>query len=441
MIGKIFTASILAVTILAITVSLDKVVPTIGFIANTIAQTQSNKTKTQRETRRTPALRNKVYETLAKAQASAETKDYKTAEAILNKMVSDRGKQTLNSYELANVYNLYAFLRYSTEDFKGALDYYYKVIAQPDIPLAMEANTLFTVAQLHFVQEDWHSGVKALLKWFGMTDKPNADAYILLGQGYYQIKQYTLALENVEFAIDLYESEGKLPKEQWYNLARFLYLDKEDYDNTLATLKSLIKYYPKKQYWVQASHLYGNKKDEIRQLAMMETAYEQDILDKDPDIVTMAYLYLQAETPYFAALVIEKGFEAEILKSSAKNYELAGNAWRQAREIKKSIPMMEQAATQSKNGELYAQLGNVYFDGDQNEKTIEAIIKGLAKGGVKRSDQAHLVLGMAYFNVGNYSGAHKAFREAAKDKRSEKYAHQWIEYIQSEYKRQQSLVN
>ena len=151
-------------------------------------------------------------------------------------MIAGEGKRALNSYELANVYNLYAFLRYSAEDYSGALRYYRQVIAQPDIPLAMEIGTRFTVAQLYFVQEQWQPGIDALLEWFELTDKPNATAYILLAQGYYQLKDYDSALKNVETAISMHETEGKLPKEQWYNLARFLYFDKNDYDNALATL-------------------------------------------------------------------------------------------------------------------------------------------------------------------------------------------------------------
>jgi len=436
MITRIFTTSALAVAISVAAVGVDKLVPGVSLVSEAAAQDQKKDT---RETRRTPALRNKVYEKLAEAQTAAEAKDFKTAEAVLSAMIAGEGKSALNSYELANVYNLFAFLRYSAEDYKGALDYYNKVIAQPDIPLAMEINTRFTVAQLYFVQEQWAQGINALKKWFEMTDKPNANAYVLLSQGYYQLKDYDQALKNVETAIKMYEDEGKLPKEQWYNLARFLYFDKEDFDNALATLEWLLKYYPKKQYWVQASHLYGEKKDEARQLAMMEVAYEQDLLDKSTDLVTMAYLYLQAEVPYPAARVIEKGFKDEIVEEKSKNYELAGSAWRQAQETKKAIPMMEKAASLSEDGELFARLGNVYLDGDQNQKAADAITKGLAKGGIKRPDQARLVLGMAYFNLGDYAEARKAFRAAAKDDRSEKYAKQWIQYIQSEVDRQESL--
>ena len=44
-------------------------------------------------------------------------------------------------------------------------------------------------------------------------------------------------------------------------------------------------------------------------------------------------------------------------------------------------------------------------------------------------------LGMAYFNLGEFNAARKAFREAAKDKRAKAFAQQWLKYINSEEKR------
>lgn len=435
--GEMCRTSALAALLLCGAVALDPVLP-VDVISGAVAQDDKPK-KDQRETRRTPALRNKVYEKLAEAQTLAEAKDYAGAAVILNDMIAEDGKRALNSYELANVYNLFAFLAYATEDYPQSLRYYEQVIAQPDIPLAMEINTRFTIAQLYFVQEKWQQGIDAMLVWFDLNEKPNAGAYVLLAQGYYQVKKYDLALENVETAISMHEGEGKLPKEQWYNLARFLYFDKEDFDSALDVLNTLIIYYPKKQYWVQASHLYGEKKEEQKQLALMEAAYEQGFLDRSSELVTMAYLYLNAEVPYYAGSVIEQGFKDELVDDKSKNYELGGSAWAQAREVAKSIPMMEKAAAKSDEGELYVRLGNVYLDGDQFAKAADSVNKGLKKGGVRRPDQARLVLGMAYFNLGEYNKARKAFRDAGKDDRSEKYAKQWIAYVSSEEERQREL--
>jgi tetratricopeptide (TPR) repeat protein len=393
----------------------------------------------ERETRRTPALRNDVYERLTEAQEAAEAKDLATAKRILDEMIANSGNKALNSYELANVYNLYAFIQYSKEDYAGALKSYEKVVSQPDIPLAMEINTRFTIAQLYFVQEQWQQGIDAMLKWFSMTDKPNANAYILLAQGYYQVKDYDKALVNVDKAIAMSRAANQIPKEQWFNLARFLYFEKNDVKNTVAVLEELLTYYPKKEYWVQLSAMYGEQEKTDQQLAAMETAYVQNMLEKDNEQVMMAYLYLNADVPYKAAKVMDKGLSNKSIEGKSKNWELTGNAWRQAQELEKAIPAMEQAAASSDKGELYARLGNIYLDNDEFTKAITAINKGLSRGGIKRPDTARLVLGMAYFNLNQYENAREAFIAAGKDERSAAYAKQWIGYMDSELARQKSL--
>ena len=404
-------------------------------------QAQSSDKPKERETRKTPALRNAVYERLAEAQELAEAKDYVGAQAILDDMIGETSKKkALNSYELANVYNTYAFLRYANEDYKGSLNYYQLVIDQPDIPLALEINTRYTIAQLYFVQEDWKKGVDALNVWLDMTDKPNSNAFVLLANGYYQLKDYDESLRNINIAMDMEKAAGKIPKEQWYALAQFLYYDKGDIDSALETVRSLILYYPKKQYWVQAAQIYTEKQDDERALAMLIATHEQGLLDRSGELVNLAYYYLNAEAPYPAAKVMVEGLDNEIIEQTSKNYELTGNAWRQAQEVPKSLPMLEIAASKAENGDLFTRLGSVYLDLDQNQKAVDAIRKGLDRGGVKRPDQARLALGMALFNLGEFNASRRAFREAAKDKRAKTYAQQWLRYITSEENRLKELA-
>ena len=432
----------LMASILTVACSLSAVVVDRAFDAGFIGNASAQEPKKERETRKTPALRNNIYEKLAEAQVFAEAKQYVEAQEVLDDMLDATSKKSkLNGYELANVYNTYAYLRYVVEDYEGALNYYQKVIDQrPDIPVALEVGTLYTVAQLYFLQEKWERGIDTLIQWMSLSETPSTNAYVLLANGYFQLKDYDRSLENIQIAIQREEAAGKLPKEQWYNLARFIHFDRSNYAEALDILEILIMYYPKKQYWVQASHLYGEEKDDARQLAILEASYEQNLLDRSQDIVLLSQLYLNAEVPFPAARVLEKGFADEVVETESKNYELAGVAWRQAQEVAKSLPMLEAAASKSEKGELYARLGNVYLDVDKNKDAVDALLKGLDKGGVKRPDQARLALGMAYFNLGDFSAARRAFREARKDERAKSYADQWLKYISSEERRLEELA-
>ena len=97
--GSMCRTSAVAVFLLCGAVAFDPAVPG-DLISGAVAQDEKPK-KDKRETRRTPALRNKVYEKLAEAQTLAEAKDYAGAGTILSEMIAEDGKRALNSYELA----------------------------------------------------------------------------------------------------------------------------------------------------------------------------------------------------------------------------------------------------------------------------------------------------------------------------------------------------
>lgn len=411
----------------------------VGLNAGT-AQAAEEQQKPQRETRKTPALRNKVYEKLQEIQVLAEAQDYKGAKVKLEEMRNTEGKNALNSYELANMWNLYAFVYYSEENYPMAIKAYENLVAQPDIPEQLEINTKYSIAQLYFVTENYPKAVKMLVEWMSYTPNPNPDAHVLLAQGYYQTKDYKKAIEQVEIAFRKNEEKGKEVKEQWLLLARVLYYETGAIDKMVGVLETLVKMYPKREYWVQLSAMYGEQKKDLLQMVTMETAYVQNLLSAEGEIMNMAYLYLANDVPYKAAKVLDKALKAEQIKPTAKTMELLGNAYRAAQEVKKAIPNLEKAAELSKSGEPYSRLASVYLDTERFADAERAASTAIKKGDLRREDDTYIVLGMAQFYQDRLSDAKKSFREAAKTKKSERAANQWIKYINSEAERRAKLA-
>jgi hypothetical protein len=401
------------------------------------AQAAEEQKKPAQKTKRTQALNNKVYEKLQAAQVAVEEKRPQDAVKILTDL--KHGKRKLNDYELANVLNVEAFIYYSQENYSKAITAYKQIIGLPKAPEGTITQARYSVAQLYFVTEQYGLGVRALLDWFKVTESPGASAYVLLSQGYYQLKDYNSSLKNVEIAINIYRDKGKVPKENWLGLQRFLYYEENNYKKVVSILEELLVHYPKKSYWVQLSAMHAELKNESKQLAAMETAYVQGMLAGEKELVNMAYIFLANEVPYKAAKVLDKGIKSKVIKPTSKNLELLGASWRQAQEIKKAIPEMARAAGKSDNGDLWARLCSIYLDNDQFKKAVDSCAKGLKKGGVKRVDTAHLIKGMAHYNLKQYKSARSEFNKAGKDKRSKKYAKQWIKFMNKELERQRSL--
>lgn len=215
----------IVITSLFFVVLIDKALQ-VDFFAKAVAE---ETTKRVIEKRKLPRLRNQTFYKIEEAQNFAEAGQFREAENTLNQLLTPKKKSKLNRYELANVYNTYAYLRYAVEDYDGALNYYQKVIDQrPEIPLALEISTLYTVAQLYILQENWQKGIDTLNQWVSVTDTPSTNAYVLLANGYFQLKEYDKSLANIQIAIDREEAAGKLPKDQWYNLMEFNQCELDD---------------------------------------------------------------------------------------------------------------------------------------------------------------------------------------------------------------------
>ena len=88
-----------------------------GFSVSGVAIAAEKKQKSTEKTRKTPALRNEVYEQLAEAQELSEAGNINEAVQVLNGLRDSQGRRKLNSYELANMYNFYAFIYYQQEQY------------------------------------------------------------------------------------------------------------------------------------------------------------------------------------------------------------------------------------------------------------------------------------------------------------------------------------
>ena len=440
-IRNLLLSPVLAVSVLWTLPALFTVTGVSVYSGQALAQNQKNKPP-ERKTRRTPALRNHVYEMLQEAQLAAEADDFNGALNALRKLEKAySGKKQLNAYEKANVYNFYAFIYYSKEDYKGAIRSYKSVLAQPDIPEAMEVGTLYSLSQLYFVVEDYRLAAETLRRWFKVAFNPNPDAYMLLAQANYQLKKYDAALKNVEAGFTEARERGMEPKEQWYLLQRVLYYEKNDYVKTAEILEILVQKWPKKDYWIQLSGMYSELKEERKQMLAMEAVYEQGLLTRGREQVNMAYMYLGADMPYKAAKVLDKGLNKDkTIELTSKNLETLGIAWRQAQHVDRAIPEMERAAKLANQGELWARLANIYLDNDQYKDCVTASNKATNKGKLRRRDNVQVVLGMCLYNLNRLSQAKKAFAEASKDKRSRRMGNQWKKYLDSEIKRAKDLA-
>lgn len=402
-----------------------------AFVADVQAQEQK-----ERKTKKAPAMSEKVYKKLTEAQELIEQKNYNGGLAVLRDL---ERQPKLTNYEKAQLYNYFAYTYFTLEKYKDAIRSYQKVLQQPDLPEALVQNSLYTLAQLFFITEEYKKAIDAINRWFKITPKPTENAYMLLGQGYYQLEQYKNSLVPLKKAYQMVKGRGDKPKENLLLLLRVNYFNLGDYKNMVKVLKEMVNLYPKPEYWLTMAGAYSELKRYDKQMSIMEMLYESGNLPRGNQQLNLANLFLLHEVPYKAAIILEKGMKGKLIERNVRNLRLLSQAWLQAGESKKSIAPLKQAAAKDKDGDLEVRLAQAYINLDQYNNAVSALNRAFKKGGIKRKDQAYVMLGMAQFELQKFDSALKAFNNAAKDKRSRKSAEQWRTYVNSEKNRKKQL--
>jgi len=401
----------------------------VGISGHALAQDKDKGKKTKQ----TVAMSQKVYEKLTEIQELVEAKNYANAQRLIDDM--GKGKTKLSDYERAQIYNLEGYSYYLQERYAEAIKSYEKVLAQPDLPEALVLSTLKTMAQLQFTQEDYNGALVTIDRLMKSITEPSADIFMLKGQALFQMEKYDEALGPIKIAIDMYRDQGRPPKENWLLLLRVIYFERSDYDNMLKVVKELLQYYPKDTYILTLAGIYSEQGDTLKQLALTEVLYEKGMLNSASNVTNLANLYLMHGLPYKAAVLLQAEIDKKVVEANERNLRLLSQSWYQAREDQKAIPPLILAAGMSKNGELYIRLAQSHINLEQWKEASAAVQKGLKMGGLKRDDQANIMLGMALFNQKRLTQARRAFERANQDKRSARTASQWIQYVDSEIKR------
>jgi tetratricopeptide (TPR) repeat protein len=393
--------------------------------------------KNERKTKQTVAMSQEVYETLMEIQELVETENFIGAQGKISELQT--GKKKLSPYESAQIWNLSGYAYYLQERYDDAINSYAKVLQQPELPEALQQSTLKTLAQLHFTVENYQLALDTIRRLIAVVAEPAADVYMLLGQAFFQMQNYSDAVPPIRTAIDMFKEQGRVPRENWLLLLRVCYWELKDFPMMLLVLEELIEAYPKDSYILTLAGVYSELGDTKKQLALTESLYEKGYIDGKSHAVNLANLYLLHGLPYKAAKVLEKEMAAENVDSNVRNLRLLSQAWYQAREDEKAIPPLRQAAASGDEGELYIRLAQSYINLERWNEAAEAAKDGLAVGDLKREDTANIMYGMALFNQKKLEQARRAFQAASSDRRSKRTAAQWIKYVDSEIRRRDML--
>ncbi len=392
--------------------------------------------KKRQQTRKVPAMREKTYKSIAEAQEFIENDAAAEGLPILKKLLERRG---LNDYEVAQIWNMLAFAYYTLDDMPNTISAYEEVLKQNKITLALELGTLRSLFQLYYQAEKYRRSIAYIDRWLKLNEMQDAGILYLKATAFYQLDEFQESLTVAKQVVAVAEGQQKTVKENWLYLLVILYNELKDYDNVVVVLERLLVEYPKKQYWMHLAGLYAEKDEEEKALSAYYAAYIQDMLTRESEVIMLAQRLLNAEVPYEAAVVVQKGIDSKLIKRDEKNMKLLAQAWTMSQDTGRAIKAWTGATEFAEDGDIFYRLAQAQANDDQHKNAVKSYRAALKEGDLNKPRDVEFWMGISLMQLESWDDATKAFRGASKDKKKAKQCRQYIRYIKGEKRRQAEL--
>jgi tetratricopeptide (TPR) repeat protein len=373
----------------------------------------------------------RIYENIGEERY---TEAYSALETALERVRRDE-------YEQAVILQAMAHVRMQQDRLADALTLFQRAIDLNTLPNNQHFDMILTVANLYYGMERYQDALNQLDLWFCVIPPDQGDVasvWVMKASIHAQVDEYREALTAIDRAIALAEE----PRQQWYQLKLGMHIELNEFPQAIEVLGILIPMEPdNKIFWLQLSGLYAELNNDERAMSTLKLAYHRGLLDRQSEFLQLASLLQTQGAPRRAAEVMEDGIERGIVEGTQRHWEMAAGAWYEARELDRALVAYENAGAQATDGRIDLQRGFLLVDQERWEEARDALTRALELGGLNEGENgnAWLLVGMAYFNLGNLDASLEAFNQALNYSRVRAAAREWISHVREQSGRRSGL--
>jgi len=384
---------------------------------------QAGKAAKGKQAKQNPATtaRREVGTPINDALKLVEAKNWDAALAKVQQADAVKDKTPYEEFMVAK-YLAFIAVNKEPQDLPAATVAVNRQIASGGAPDAEKANMYSMGMLLNYATMDYAKVIQSGQELQALNQPLNEQQYIVLAQAYYATMDYMNAAKVAKTASDqkaspenlglLLNSQAKLMDDAGYR----------------ATLDKLATVSTQPEVWSQVMDFALNEVtkttplNEHHLLNLYRLAMVVGTM-REPDYPAMATIDLANGLPNEAKEALTKG--------NSTNRSLMDDASKMLANDQGSLSGLAAEAAKQSNGEIDVKLGESYMTYGRHNEAVDAIRKGIQKGGLKDLADAQTTLGIALYKAGRKDEALAEFRKAEMATGTAgPVAHAWVLFLQ-----------
>jgi len=297
--------------------------------------------------------------------------------AALGKLSEALALPELNAYEKSTIYQMQGASYYEQDQLRPAIQSFENAISAGGL-LPNEVDSLrVNIAQLLIASGSFTQGAQMLENYLNRGGQEKPQYVEMLTQAWVQSENYTRALPWAEKWF-----RRASPKERkHFDLLNFLYNNLGMRGKQADIVKEMIGRWPNdKTLWDAWASMLANGGREQEAFEVTKMLYLGGVLTSEQDLMKVVQYYSFYDMPFQAANILQKEMRANRISQTPEKLVQLSTLLRQAREYKRAIPILEQAASSSGQSKLYADLGEALYNEGECDRAEQAFKTAISRG-------------------------------------------------------------
>ena len=363
-------------------------------------------------------------------KASMDAKNYADVQSRIDQAAAT---PALTPYETFVINRLRVALGSTTNNPALAMPALEAVIESGKLDKKSQGDFIQALANFHYNAKDYPNAIKWFTRYQTETgDIATVRPYII--RAYYFGNDFERAKKELSADLAAKQQANQTPTLEELQLLANTGSKSKDPATYLIAMENLVRYYPSDDYWIDLLGRVQGKAGYSDRFALdvLRLQYKAVSVMPERDYSDMAEIALTDAFPTEAKKVLDDGYAKGVLGkggNAAKHKKLRDQANKAAADDAKNIASGEASANRSKDGTGLVNLGYAYVTMDQFDKGIDLIQKGIAKGGLKRPEDAKLRLGYSLAMAGKKEEAIKVLETVQGGEGVSDLARYWIFWL------------
>jgi tetratricopeptide (TPR) repeat protein len=263
----------------------------------------------------------------------------------------------------------------------------------------------------------------------GLEKQPNDPTLLeLAGKSKFLAGDFRGAAARIAQLVAATERKGGQPQEATLQLLLSSYYKLNDRPLIAQTWETLLRHYPKPEYWRNVLQLKTAQRHSKRvDFYYLALKFDVGMLDRPADYETLALGAIDLGMPEDGVRVLDTGLHNGVLagEHEPRFRRMLAHAQAETAKSSNAVSDLAQQAQRASSGQIDADIGRIYLSQRMYDRAIAALRKGIQKGSLENSDQTRIDLGVAYLKSGETQQARQTFAAVKADSEWRGLAELW----------------